>query len=288
MSEPAKTSLHIIYLGGYGRSGSTILSILLAQDPLAFCLGEIGQFCDDAVFIKSSMPLGGDPRWRSLIDSREFEPFLSERQSKVKQWLSGSTLTLFLPQILSRQTSNRLEAQAHAFATASGIANPILIDVSKTARGMGRRAFSLCAAGSLDVRFIHIERNVRDVIAAVARFRHNPRRVSWPWFIKLRALSGWFCANLVARHFQRKHPERYLHISFESLLADPTATLERVAGFSGINLDKAIESISKHEPIEVPLMFGGNRVARNETVFFETHHERSKQNHVHAFCHNQC
>ncbi len=269
MPNTSKLPHRVIYIGGYGRSGSTILSILLAQAPGTYCLGEIGLFCSDHEFEARADHLIPDQRWKTLIESRGAEPFLSERKSRAKRFLGGSLLSLFLPRKLLRSTRARLDAQICAYAKHTNMQDPILIDASKTARGFAARPFGLAGNASIDLRFVHIERECNKVVAAVARLRHSKHKVTLTWFIKLRANLGWYLANLVARHFQRLYPETYFHIKFEDLIADPEKILRNLALFVSVDLSKTMLAVAGHRSIPVPVMFGGNRLARNVSITLE-------------------
>ncbi len=267
--------LKIVYIGGYGRSGSTILSILLAQDPKTFCLGEMGLFCHNDGFVERSRHLMVDERWAALVKSRAAEPFASEVKSRVRRWMAGSIFALLLPSHMKTATRSRLLKRVRVFDQASGLTLPVLIDASKTARGLAARPFLLADSDEIDIRFIHIEREPSAVIAAITRFRHADHHVNWTWLTGLRASLGWCTANAIAHRFGQMHPDRYLHVRFEDLLNNSKVTLTKIASFTGLNMDSAILDVTSNRSMLVPLMFAGNRLARQPTITLEKMHSNS-------------
>ena len=105
-----------------------------------------------------------------------------------------------------------------------------------------------------DALFVHVVRDGRDCAISHLRqgwirpFRGTARAgvaaLYWEWMSRRRrrAVSEWMVR--AGRAFGRAHPDRYFELPFESLIADPHATLDRLGRF--LDHDLAYDRIREH------------------------------------------
>ncbi len=85
------------------------------------------------------------------------------------------------------------------------------------------------------IRAIHLVRDPRDVMVSMAR-------LGWLNGIDVSYARLWRNANLNLHRRLSAHPDRYLQIRYEDVVADPTASFERVAEFLQIPFEPAMVS----------------------------------------------
>jgi hypothetical protein len=122
---------------------------------------------------------------------------------------------------------------------------------------------ALSRLAGLDLRVLHLTRDPRRTVQSYVDRGSNwvlegrrARRALDSW----RPILGWRIANRIARRIGRDlGPDRYMHLRFEDLLADPVAALRRIGDFAGADLSAAIERVRSDDPIQAGHMVGGNR-----------------------------
>jgi hypothetical protein len=85
------------------------------------------------------------------------------------------------------------------------------------------------------IRSIHLVRDPRDVMVSMAR-------LGWLNGIDVSYARLWRNANLSLHQRLADHPDRYLMIRYEDVVADPSTTFEAVTDFLGVPFDPAMVS----------------------------------------------
>jgi len=198
----------LLYIGGYGRSGSTLLEYLLAARSDVVACGEIMACAHELTAPRCSC---GQPRNLCPV------------------W--GAVLARGAP-------SGSWTHQALTRALLASVANDyaLLIDSSKTAWQSFRMPFVFRQELGEDFRLIHTVRDPHGVcwsnVAGKRRRRgkllpeiqNSPRR-----FIRhLRTLLGWWAANLDCEVFAWRHPTQYVRVRYEDLVNAPEETLDQI------------------------------------------------------------
>jgi hypothetical protein len=188
----------LIYIGGYGHSGSTLIEYLLAANRKVLACGEVAsalrergrkERCTCARLAKDC------PVWGPLQSS---------------------------PDALTDRTH---EGLALALLDRAQRDYDIMVDSSKTPWRQALAPFRL--RRDLDQRFIllHVVRDPRGV--AWSAVKKAGRQGTRP-FAALRscvAALGWSLANAACEIFGRRYPDRYLRIRYEDLAQDPSAAM---------------------------------------------------------------
>ena len=177
----------LVYIGGYGHSGSTLLEYLLAASPKTVACGEVASVLRDRDRkgkCTCRRPIKECPVWGPLFASPD-------------------TLDGMSHEDLSRALLAQ-DRGAHA----------ILIDSTKTAWRSAAFPFRLATALGGDFTLVHLVRDPRAV--AWSAVKKSGRRGTRP-LLPLRSTSaalGWWVANLACELFGSKYPDRYMRLRY--------------------------------------------------------------------------
>lgn len=188
----------LVYIGGYGRSGSTVLEALLAMSPDVIACGEtVGAIRAERWDKECSCG-------RPALECPVWGPILAEPE-KLKH-VSHVDLDLAL---LERLTASRT----------------VMVDSSKTARGAALAPFELRRKLLRDFRLLHLVRDPRAVCWSVVRWEvaRAKRKDSSVNVARLyaRAALGWVAANSACELFGRRYPDQYMRLRYETLTQSP-------------------------------------------------------------------
>jgi hypothetical protein len=189
----------LVYIGGYGHSGSTLLEYLLAASPEAVACGEV------ASVLRDRNRKGKCTCRRAIEDCPVWGPIFA----------SPGTLDGMSHEDLSRALLTRDDSK-HA----------ILIDSTKTAWGSAVTPFRLARALGNDLTLVHLVRDPRAV--AWSGVKKAGRRKARP-LMPLRSASaalGWWVANLACELFGRLYPDRYVRLRYEDLAQAPAKEMQ--------------------------------------------------------------
>ena len=184
----------LVYIGGYGHSGSTLLEYLLAASPETVACGEV------ASVLRDRDRKGKCTCRRGVKECPVWGPLFA----------SPDTLDGMSHEDLSRALLAQ-DRDAHA----------ILIDSTKTAWRSAIVPFRLASALGGDFTLVHLVRDPRAV--AWSGVKKAGRRGTRP-LLPLRSASaalGWWVANLACELFASQYPDRYVRLRYEDLARAP-------------------------------------------------------------------
>jgi hypothetical protein len=212
----------IIYIGGYGHSGSTLLEYLMAGSPAVLACGEV-----------VSRLRRGDKRKRCTCgcdaDDCAVWGFFGTSRNDVP-WTHRALL-----QELSKSAGNRYSA---------------IVDSSKTAWGLFSRPLRLRHSFGPNFFLVHLVREPRAACWSVLRKKirkanregrnrpHYLLQCSWT------ALS-WLMANLSCEVYRLIYPGHYVRVRYEDLSRSPAEVLTKV--FETLVPDLTWELHESHE-----------------------------------------
>lgn len=235
----------VIYLGGLGRSGSTLLERLLAEQPGVCACGEVvhlwqrgitgnercgcgRQFgdCDFWAQVGAAAFGGWDKvsldrlaRLRESVDRTRFVPLLA-----------GPVLPAAMRRDLAEYTSYYLRVY-QAVAQVSG--RTTIIDSSKHAS----LAFCLSWRRELDLRVIHLVRDSRAVAFSWTTRVARPEASAESYMTTYRpaaAAAHWNAQN-GALHLLARRGTPVFRVRYEDLVEAPEPTLAELARFAGLS-----------------------------------------------------
>jgi hypothetical protein len=216
----------LIYIGGFGRSGSTLLEYFLTCDPKVVACGEVTRHAR-RVHTRRPCTCG-----RSAMDCPVWGPFQAQR--KGVDPLDHRPLTLALLERVSSQYS-------------------AMVDSSKTAWGSTLIPFQLQKELGANFLLVHLVRDPRAVCWSTVRAMNEEEGSPHgsPLVRCLETAVGWITANLACEQFGRRHPERYLRLRYEDLIGTPRQAikeiLDRIPLQSGADLQCAGTGDNRHQ-----------------------------------------
>lgn len=229
----------ILYIAGYGRSGSTVLDLKLGKHLGCVSLGEISSVYADADRYQSARcgcGLGYDecPLWGPLVRSGG----LTEKAGLMRIYQAPMVLSAFLriaslirDGFIPKRTAFLSAVREPVKRIEEQYPDGIYVDSSKTIWFSARRPLVLAELG-YQVAVIHIQRPLKDVLASV-RLGDNKvlmgDRKKEKLFRLPRAAFSYFFANTYASLLRFRFP--YLQISQIDLRNNEEAVLKRIHTF---------------------------------------------------------
>ncbi len=266
--------MKVIYVAGYGRSGSTLLATLLGSAEGHVALGEVGTLLDVQGWGRRTCSCGlryhRCPFWGGFPELEgDFTATLAALRA-VESLLGFPRLLLgrVRPAVRERYVAHQralfswVEEQAGA-----GVA----VDSSKSARRLTGRAVALHRLAGREVYVVHLVRDGRAVLESVLRAGTNRAREvdgapgGHPG--ALRVVLGWITANLAAAAAGRVvGPERYLRVRYEDLVTDPEGTLAAIGDRFDVDLQPVMRRIRADDAFDVGHQVSGNRLRFQDEV----------------------
>jgi hypothetical protein len=282
----------ILFLGGSGRSGSTLIGRALGEAPQAICVGETHYLWSRALRENVSCGCGrpflacsfwGDVGEAAFggwdnVDARALER-LDRRVNRMR------ALPLHRAPLLRPGLANAVRAYAHplqrlygAIAEVSGART--IVETSKAA------AFAslLTLLPDCEVRIVHLVRDPRAVAYSWMRKRRMPSPIGgdhfMPRFSARSTAVDWVACNTAFHLLARRG--RYARITYEAFVERPQATLHALGVFAqrpfelpGDDLARGGISLGSHH------IFSGNP-ARVSTGFVPLVADREWQRQLSA------
>ena len=248
----------IVYIAGYGRSGSTLLARLLGDHEAIFTAGELVNFIDliDSCDVDCScgQELCACPFWSKVFQAFTadslFDQETAENQKQMESiaGLPGSVCGFASNRVdrycdISRKIMDSIFKQLPDHTR-------FVVDSSKTTWSRSNRPIMLSRMENYDVKVIHLVRDGRGCMWSMIRGTDTGllkkakllKRSSFPVF---RTALHWPIANLAAHLFQLYAPANYCRIRYEDLVVKPEQVHEALAKFLGISSQGAFSAMKK-------------------------------------------
>ena len=245
----------VVYIAGYGRSGSTLLDNALGQHPSILGAGELSALArhvwDNDEFCACRAKVGTCPLWKRVVglwksgDDEDFIPRMRKAQERIESVLSwrrigGSAASGHSTKALFDRQSSRLFDILRAVS-----GRPIIVDSSK----LPGRGVALASIASIDLYVIHLVRDGRGVAWSMLKPFKRQVELGLQKELKPKPLVytalRWAFVNLATHLLCWKlGPNRSVRIRYEDFVADPGQILEQILkmlelqGSDVANLDK--------------------------------------------------
>ncbi|MGR6967528.1 hypothetical protein ACU610_24025 [Geodermatophilus sp. URMC 61] len=237
----------VLFLGGLGRSGTTVLERALGELPGTCAVGELVHLWQRGVLEDETCgcgePFGHCPFWTE-VGARAFGGWTPELAERMLHLRTRVDRIRFVPQLVAPWSLGRRRAELDEYVTAfvrlyraiaATTGGAVVIDSSK------HSSLALCLRTSpdVDLRVLHVVRDSRGVAYSWTKdvrrpeattgedrmTRYSPARsaVLWAGHNLCLALLGWLGT---ARRLLR----------YEDFVAEPRTVLGRIAGFAGLDL----------------------------------------------------
>lgn len=277
----------VVYIGGYRRSGSTLLGILLGEASDFVHVGELSFLgaeytssqraacacgrtpadCDfwTSVAKEYEGEFGGDlADERTWHAQRRFErrrgwaPLLSARA------FGGGELDLY---------RRHVRALYRSLGVQEGTS--FVVDSSKCMSPVAWRPILLHRLGGIDVRLIHLVRDGRGVMWSARKGSNRSLELgsaanSSAQIRSWNALFGWTVSNAITTIQRTFLPQGHdLVVRYRDLASDPVAELERIGSWLEADLSDVVSTLEAGEGIPARHEVGGNRVRHGEISAIE-------------------
>ncbi|HEU5039757.1 MAG TPA: sulfotransferase [Gemmatimonadales bacterium] len=245
-SDPTQAGVvRVLYIGSWGRSGSTLLDLMLGQLPGFVSVGELRYLWERGLRNRErcgcGVPVPECPFWGAVLQ-RAFggvEPLevarLHAQWRRVDglgrlPWLAGP----WRPAGFDRELAAYREVLARLYAAVQVVSGArVLVDSSKYA------AYGLILAGvpTLDLRVLHLVRDSRAVAYSWTRQKRMPEVGTEERYMprkgSARSAFYWSLENL-ALQLLRRAAGAYQVLRYEDLTADPGRWIAAATGALGL------------------------------------------------------
>ena len=265
-----KEKLRIIYIMGYGHSGSTVLDIILGNHPDIVSVGELTNLVRDA-WINNKLCACGIPgnecnfwsnvriHWEDSVGLKNIKKYLN-LQSNFERYRRWPFLKR--ESALHSNTSIFQEYAEYTYKLFEAIAKvsgkKTIVDSSKNPV----RAFALSMIPDIKFRLIHLVRDGRGVAWSLTKkrgkgknFRTNCVYAS-PWLQGL----DWVLTNVTSEYVLRRPGIRGIRIKYEDLVNYPFESLKHIGEMIEIKFDNVANDLLSEEKMNIGHIVAGNRI----------------------------
>jgi len=274
------SELRIIYIAGYGRSGSTLLERILASHASIWGTGELASLPyvidDERTLCSCGQPIRACEFWGKVIAKLEDQ---SRQRWRRTQGMIESPFGVCL---LLKQNGVALAYKEITHAVMRAVWEELpsgvryIVDSSKTARRRWLRPLSLARHAGIPIKVIHLVRDGRGCLWSQLRGSNRKMEMGEPAQQRLPALRtalSWPLANLGAHLFQLFFPHDYFRVRYEDLVSNPASTLKSIGTFLGVNLDQQIKMLLMHQDIPLGHQVAGNRLRMERKIVLRVDNE---------------
>lgn len=269
-----------VYIAGYGRSGSTVLDIILGSKEGFFSSGELTYLFEDfetpGRFCACGKNYLSCEVWGSLAakissTSRTMKDFANitrrvEKRRTVLEVFSGKQIQQ------SNLFRDEYARSIDMILSVLGTNTPkFVVDSSKNAADSMWRPLSLKKIAGYPVKAIHLKRSLHATLKSVTKISNweaeGFRQVSRHRFI--RGFIGWHVANHFASRLRFILGEDSYHfVSYENLLKNTEKVVREIGNFLGEDLSTIAKQAATAEEFRIGHNVGGNRIRMNSTIRF--------------------
>ena len=253
----------LIYLLGAGRSGTTILSLLLGNNEGIYALGESHKLPE--YFSKEKKCSCGDyldkcDFWSYFFDELKTEFSSDEYKLQARELESHRYIYKYF---INKDRVTSKKTYSHANKKLLSILYHDCRAVVDSAKYIGR-ALAINSLLGQDVRFIYLVRDPRGVVNS---FEKNVQ-ASRNWFsATIYYLLVNSAAELVINTLLRG---KVTKLRYEDLIMEPVATLKNLSEELKLNLHASVRCILHNKPLNTGHIIGGNRLVKRKEVLFRS------------------
>jgi hypothetical protein len=276
--------LCILYLAGYGRSGTTLIESILGSHHNVLALGELyklNEVIDNSDYLCScGKQFVHCNFWAPIVrrlDCTQINHLAIQKARNTVECnrISVNALHTFKLKGKSSELNKYEESMTLLFNTIwDYVPNDVqyIIDSSKTAYSCARRPITLNKICKLNVKVLHIVRDFKGVMNSIMKKGLNRnlqigvhRKTK---FARLRSVLGWISANEAAERLQRYLPKgNYLRIKYEDFISFPASSLNTIGNFLSIDFSHVSRLLSAGMLESNSHQVAGNRMRYKRKIF---------------------
>jgi len=287
MSKPT-----IIYIAGYGRSGSTLLDVILGNHPNVLSTGELTSVAQDSVLNNNcscGVSINACELYGDLIHNKN--EIAQNMESIIRHFESrGDYLRTTQSQVSQDnfyQYRSFHEQLFNDLSDSSGC--QYIVDSSKTVGSTANRVRWLKFIG-FDVKVIHIYKNLGKIWQSVRkgsnhqlqdkqahkislfaqlglRAKQRVPNKAGPLTFAVKSLVGWYLANKTARSYAGLVGEgNYMKLNYDKFITNPEKELNRLGYMLNLDVTGLVQIINNNDCLKVGHIIGGNRMKEASCV----------------------
>ena len=271
----------ILYIIGAGRSGTTLLDILLGNQEGFFSAGELNRFPKRNGIPHSARGESVASFWMDVKDKINFNLSEQKELSDKIEYHKGILLNLFVSKKLKRkyQQYNQNLFEIISEKTSARV----IIDSSK----YPLRAKELSKIFQDKVSIIYIVRNPNDVVSSFQKKDvEQPSKgkfASHLYLLVVNSLCSFILSGL-------KNKNKIAKIRYNDLVSNPLQVIEYIESQLDIDLITVKTKISSKDDFRVGMLFDGNRLRKKNLIKLiidkkESEHNKSFINTIFAPIH---
>ncbi len=238
--------MKVLYIGGTGRTGSTLLDRILGSAPGWFSGGELAFLWRHGLVAGGLCACGSELRvcevWAPVLDAIGRDaPIDAQRMVDLRRNFWSIHLPLMA---VPGETKRRLDSLEEFPEVVERLYNAVgdvtgcrvFVDSSKEPH----YSMILRERTDLDIRFLHLVRDPRAIGQSWSRRRSETGHrdaVEMERRGPLKVMGYFNVSNLAAERFWRDEPGRYLRVRYEDFVENPQKWLAVIANFMGEDLD---------------------------------------------------
>jgi hypothetical protein len=232
----------VLYIGGWGRSGSTLLDRLLGQVAGCFSVGEMRDIWLRGVLENRlcgcGQPFLSCPFWHE-VGQHAFGGWKEEHARAIHALRMRYDRPWTVPVLMAPvRWSNGLERYVDATAALyRAIADTSKAEVIVDSTKIPSYAYLLRRIDGLDLRFVHLVRDSRGVVYSWQKSVRRPDGTqAQDLMLRYGAVSasGRYALYNTTASLMGRSGVPYTLVRYEDLVADPAAFLGRIAAFAGL------------------------------------------------------
>lgn len=224
----------VIYIAGYGRSGTTLLDIALGQHPAIMGGGEIATLArhvwPNDEYCACGAPVRQCALWSGIVarwSEGEAPTLIDDFRRAQERTETIIALGRLLERARSTPHASRTVKLFDAIAAESGRA--VIVDSSK----LPGRAFALAATPGIELTVVHVVRDPRGVAWSLKKSYKRQVDVGLQRELRPKPLLytalRWMIVNLATERLCRRlGPGRSTRVKYEDFVADPEGTLRQI------------------------------------------------------------
>jgi hypothetical protein len=233
----------IAYIIGSGRSGSTILDMMLGANSRAISVGSVEvleEYMETGNYCTCRQPLTECELWGPVLygDGGLPVPASLNVDGQMRKALAIlPAIATGRPRSMPRADVERTWRMFDRVGEVSGA--DVVIDSTKSLLRFARLA---AEPQGHDMRLIHLVRDPRGFILSRSRSRPVPTARGEPGTTRQQpatlAYVDWVIQNILVSLYGKLHwRDRYTVVTYEEMVSSPAETLERLAAFLGLEFE---------------------------------------------------
>jgi len=262
-------SKNIIYIIGSGRSGTTLLDILLGNQSGFFSAGELNRYPKRNGIPHDSRDRDVDLFWESVKENINIAPQGVKSTSDKLEYHLGWVKKFFVSK-KEKELYYRFTSELFSSIDKNSNNPEYIIDSSK----YPLRALLLSKVFNDKISYIYIQRNPDDVVESFQK-----KGIEQPTKSRFKAHAYLFIVNFLAFRvllkLKRKH--KVVTIRYFDLVNEPINTFSEIERNLNVSLHDLHSIWNNNEKFNVGKLFDGNRLRLNNSISIKPSLKKEKK-----------